>query len=137
MAKKKKRYKTQHGTPRSKSCKKPYDSHHLCYTKRSWSGGALSEIRRFHYCIMQIPRNTLHREIHKEVGYIPVPKYQNAKDALAQLRILEERGAISDNDPLEKRLCILAFLFDCCDQPTADGFRKQLEVVRKFRYKPP
>lgn len=112
------------------------DKHHLLFNARRWGTGYLAELRKFHYCVMPIPRNTLHRLIHENVGCIPPPSGRNAKDALNQLRMLERYGAISDDDSLEKRLGLLAALFDCCEQPTADAIRRQLEVVRKF-YKSP
>ena len=67
---------------------------------------------------------------------IPVPREIIAKEALEQLRHLERRGAISDADPIEKRLMLLAALFDCADQTTADAFRKQLDIVHRFKKAP-
>lgn len=56
---------------------------------------------------------------------------------LEQLGYLEKYGAISESDPVERRLQLLASLFDCIEQPTADAFRKQLQVVREFKKTPP
>ena len=81
---------------------------------------------------MYIPQLTLHHEIHEFVGGIPVPKEYNAKDALQQLRLLDQYGAIHDYDPLDVRLGLLATLFDRCDQPTADAFRRQQEIAQRF-----
>lgn len=130
MAKQKRRFKKK---KKRRICgNTPCDSHHLCYQRRHWNRGALFELRKFHYCRMYIPKDTLHHVIHEFVGDIPAPKEFNARSALEQLRMLEHYGAISDDDPIEKRLKLLAALFDCCDQPTADAFRAQLEVVNKF-----
>lgn len=112
------------------------DRHHLCFIARRWKTGYLAELRKFHYCIILIPRNSLHRLIHEYVGCVPPPSGRNAKDALEQLRMLERYGAISDDDSIEKRLEVLAALFDCCEQPTADAFRRQLEVAHRFYHKP-
>lgn len=111
------------------------DAHHLCFQRRHWTHGAQKDLRMFHYCIISIPKDTLHRAIHVAVENVPEPKSANAQSALDQLRELERYGAISDADPIEKRLELLAALFDCVEQPTADGFRAQLDVVHKF--KPP
>lgn len=135
MSKKRKRYNKAHRTAGRKTKKWTKDNHHLCYTKRSWGGGVLSELRRFHYCIILIPKETLHKAIHKAVPTIPAPKWEIAKYALEQLRMLEEIGAISANDSIEKRLVLLASLF-ANYRPTADGFIKQLEVVRKYNRPP-
>lgn len=138
MAKKKKRYLRRNRKQRRLQAQRSaYDRHHLCFIKRRWSNGSIYALRQFHYCIMPIPRATLHRYIHENIAHIPVPSELGAKAALEQLRYLEKYGAISDDDPLEKRLNLLAALFDCIDQPTADGFRTQLNLVRKFYEKPP
>ena len=68
---------------------------------------------------------------------MPVPKTINAINALAQLRKLEEQGAISEQDSLLKRLKVLIALFDCIEQPTADALKAQLEVAREFYKKSP
>lgn len=75
--------------------------------------------------------------IHEQVADIPTPKDISAKDALGQLKMLMEYGAITEEDSIERRLMVLASLFDCCDQPTADALRKQLTVVNKFYAQPP
>ena len=85
---------------------------------------------------MQIPRDSLHRQIHTIVKLIPPPKPLNAKEALWHLNMLLKNGGINENDKLEKRLSVLIALFDCVEQPTADALRKQLEVVHKFYNKP-
>ena len=84
-----------------------------------------------------IPRDTIHRHIHEWLSDIPAPREVSAREALKHLRLLESQGAISDDDTLEQRLYLLAALFDCNDQETADGFRKQLEIVRNYHKKPP
>jgi len=138
VSKMKRRYfKRNGGQKRKVAGRSACDNHHICFVRRKWNGGSVGELRRFHYCILSIPRATLHRAIHENLAYIPVPRDSSAKEALAELRSLEKYGAISDDDSLEKRLNLLAALFDCTEQPTADGFRKQLEIVREFKDKPP
>ena len=109
---------------------------HLCFQKRHWRGGYLAELRDFPYCVVSIPRDSLHRYIHEWMSDVPAPRNVNAKSALLQLRMLEGYGAISENDSIEKRLRLLIALFDCVEQPTADAFRKQLDIVCKFYKKP-
>lgn len=138
MAKKKKRYLRRNRKQRRKQIQaNAYDRHHLCFIKKRWNSGSIYVLRQFHYCIMLIPKTTLHRFIHENMTHIPVPSELAAKGALEQLRYLEKYGAISDDDPIEKRLGLLAALFDCVAQPTADGFREQLAIVHKFYEKPP
>ena len=97
----------------------------------------MAELRNFHYCIVLIPRDTLHRYIHEEIATIHPPKPINAKEALNHLRLLEQHGAINDGDDIEKRLKILIALFDCVELSTTDGLRQQLKIVREFKNKPP
>ena len=108
------------------------DKHHICYQRRFWSLGSLHELREFWYSKIMIPRDTLHRAIHREVAFVPTPRVSSAASALAQLKMLESYGAIKETDSLEKRLELYIALFDCIEPETADGFRKQLEIVRNF-----
>lgn len=133
--KKKKRRKN----PRRKSSppvSRVRDKHHLCYQRKKWGRGALASFRDYWYCRMYIPRDTLHKMIHLEVPNVPPPSESSARAALEQLGYLEQYGSITEFDSLERRLDLLAALFDCSDQPTADAFRAQLEVVRKFKKAP-
>ena len=112
------------------------DRHHLCYQRNKWSRGALSALRDYWYCKVSIPRDTLHKRIHLEVPGVPPPQDKSAKSALEQLGYLEQYGSITEFDSIERRLDVLAALFDCSDQETADAFRAQIEVVRKFKKSP-
>lgn len=112
------------------------DRHHILFIRREWNRGWASQLRLYPYCIVDIPRDTLHRQIHGHLAYIPVPRGNSAQEALKHLRYLQEYGAIGPNDTIEKRLRVLIALFDCTEQPTADALRKQLEIVQEFK-KPP
>lgn len=125
MSKKKSGKKTLFG--------KALDTHHIFYTKVSWTSATADKLRAHWYCIVEIPKGTVHHKIHEKVRYIPVPKNDNIRFALAQLDLLEDYGAIRSDDPIEKRLQLLAGLFDCTDQPTADALRKQIEAVREAK----
>lgn len=131
MAKKKKRYKKKRGKP----CNSSVDNHHLLWPRRTWGRQPQRKLRCHPYCSVVVPKNTLHRLIHSETDPVPVPNDVNIDSALYQLNLLERFGGISLDDPIEKRLMVLAAIFDCSEQPTADMLRKQMEVVRKF-YEP-
>jgi hypothetical protein len=94
-------------------------------------------VRDFHYCIIPIPRDTLHRFIHLNVYDIPVPGEMAAKRAFETLVLLDKNGALHDDDPIEMRLLLLIALFDKTAPATADGFREQLAAVYRFYSKPP
>lgn len=138
MSKKKRRFKrqTRHTSKRSTSVH-VVDRHHLCFTRRNWGNEYARTLRQLQYCSVYIPKEGLHRFIHQNMAGIPAPSSMAAKSALEQLQYLKNYGAINDNDPIEKRLNLLAALFDCVAQPTADGFRKQLSIVHKYYEKPP
>ena len=113
-----------------------YDTHHLCFQRRAWCYGAVKKLRSHWYCRVEIPKDTLHRKIHAKVHGVPAPRPISAEEALFQLRKLEEHNAIRDTDPIDRRLEVLIALFDCIEQPTADAFRKQLEVVHEHQKAP-
>ena len=136
MAKKKKR-RYKRNTKARRHNYSVIDKHHLCWTERSWNRGPLRELRLHWYCIVRIKRDELHLYIHHNMNLIPPPSELHAKMALEQLAYLEDAGTISEFDSLERRLGILAALFDCCEQPTADAFRKQLDIVREYKTSPP
>ena len=51
--------------------------------------------------------------------------------------MLEILETITNNDPIEKRLKLLAALFEDCEPLTAEGFKKQLWIVQGFYKTPP
>ena len=131
MAKKKRRYehhKRVYYPPTT-----PLDKHHLCFIGRRWNNGWLGSFRKYWYCIIKIPRNSLHRYIHENLATIPAPRPENAKAALEQLWELNRYGAIHESDDIERRLELMIALFDCAEPKTTEGFRKQLEIIREFR----
>lgn len=112
------------------------DRHHLCYQRGDWNHNELLLLRDFWYCVVPIPRETVHKSIHALVPTVPPPRDVSAKYALDQLRYLDNVGAITENDTIERRLELLVFLFDYIEQPTADAFRKQLKIVCEYQKAP-
>lgn len=134
MAKKKRRYRTvRHAYHPPKT---PLDKHHLFFIGRKYGNGYLCSLRQYWYCVIYIPRDTLHRYIHENLAMIPVPRPESARAALEQLKYLEKYNAIHDEDPIEKRLELLIALFECTEQRTADALKKQLNIVHEFYEKP-
>lgn len=124
------------GVQRKHTPDKAFDRHHVCWPRRAWNTGYAKALRTHWYFLVKIPRKTLHAAIHHEMGQVPTPSGAAAKQALEQVLNLERYGALHRDDPLEKRLGLLASLFDCVDQPTADAFRQQLRIVRSFNKSP-
>lgn len=119
---------------RQRAPKQPrrFDTHHLIWVKRDWNNGSLRSLRSHWYFRVPLPKQTLHAQIHHEMTHIPVPKAVYAKQALEYIRILESRGLIHQNDPAERRLFLLAAIFDGVAQPTADALRQQAQIISKF-----
>ena len=116
---------------------KKTDRHHLLWYKREYSKGWAKRLRDHWYLRVEIPRDTLHHQIHYEVAHIPVPRVISIKSALEQLNLLEKFGGISSNDSIEKRLMVLLALFDCCEPATHAALKKQYKIVCEFYNKEP
>lgn len=138
MSKKKRRYNKRHKKRKNRRIEHPYvkDCHHILWQKNKWKQGSIHKLRDHYYCKIYIPRNTLHRYIHQNMAEIPVPRETDARTVLWHLNCLEKSGAVSNEDPLEKRLIVLIALFECIAQPTADALKEQLDLVREFNKKP-
>ena len=136
MSKKRRRYERSHkkkhnGNP------KVFNTHHLCFIRRRWGNGYARAVRQFHYCQVELEKDRLHKYIHEQMSEVPIPRDIAAKNVYEQLILLDRQGVLHDNDPIEKRLMLLIALFDCIAQPTADGFRHQLEIVLSYKNRPP
>lgn len=106
------------------------DTHHLLYPRSDWRCSEAAKALRSHwYLKVEIPTDTLHSEIHRLVKAIPVPDHRMLLDVRKQLDIIYEHGAISDSDPIEKRLTLLYALFECASPDTAEALNAELQVV--------
>lgn len=117
--------------------KQKLDRHHLLWCRKDWNTGYAHALREHWYLRMTIPKSALHVPIHESVPNIPVPTSSSAKEAYAQLTLLETYGAIHKSDPIEKRLKLLIALFDCQEPETAEALKKQLRVVQEYNKKAP
>ena len=107
------------------------DCHHLFYWRRMYSHGLAKELRSHWYCSCIVPVEPFHRALHREVLLVPVPPAQFILRALKHLRDLERVGAIKAIDSIEKRLAILAVLFDA-HPPTREALDAQLKVCKRY-----
>lgn len=117
--------------------KSTFNTHHLCWPRKKWNKGYAKLIRSHWYFNVQIPADTLHAEIHWEIGEIPVPSAAAAKAAYEQIKALEKNGALHENDSIELRLSLLMALFECIAKPTANALRDQLYLIRRSSKKAP
>jgi len=135
MSKKKRRYEKRKKR-RNKTiivCKRK-DTHHILWQKCHWKGKYSRLLREYYYCKVEIPKDTLHRQIHLEVNEIPVPSEKKCKYALTILEELSNRLLITPDDSFELRLNLLIGIFR--DEPKIkEALEKQLAIVCEF-YKP-
>ena len=115
----------------------PNDTHHIMFTRRRWDTGAAKVLREHYYAKALIPKDTLHKAIHAELAYVPVPRKVSIMFALKQLQMLEDYHAISADDSFEKKLRVLIAIFECLEEPTAEALRQQLEIVQQYYGEPP
>lgn len=114
------------------------DKHHLLWIGSHWNRGSLRELRNYPYCIVEIPKDTLHKHIHANMTSIPLPTEASARYVLQSLRNLMREGLISDDDSARERLTILVGLFTQALEPaTADALRKQLHLIYSYNKKTP
>lgn len=116
---------------------KSTDRHHLLWYREDYSKGWAKRLRDHWYCSVDIPRDTLHKEIHDEITHIPVPRVVNIKTALQQLSLLEKFGGISKDDCVKKRLIVLLALFEYVEPYTYAALKTQYDIVCKFYHPNP
>lgn len=108
------------------------DRHHIVWYRRDYSKGWAKRLRDHWYLHVEIPRDTLHHQIHYEIAHVPVPRVISIKGAIEQLALLEKFGGISRDDSIEKRLLVLMALFDCSEPRTHEALKKQYDIVCEF-----
>lgn len=121
---------------KTRKVKSPFDRHHLFWIRKEWNKGELNKLRLHPYCIVPLDRVTIHRYLHVHLACIPTPNGRIVGEILDQLKMLENYGAISQDDSIEKRLKVLIALFECVEQPTADALKEQLRLVYEFKKSP-
>lgn len=107
------------------------DYHHIFFQRSNWSRGALKILRQHPYCKIYIPRD-LHDAIHVKIRNVPTPSFENAIEALKQLRYFELYDNVREHDDFEQRLKVLIFLFEAIEPDTVACLKKQLEIVRNY-----
>lgn len=109
------------------------DWHHYFFQKRHWKTGWAKVLREHSYCGAMIPKNTLHRFIHEGVRDVPLADGKSCRIAVGALDNWLEAGYITLEDSAERRLEILANIFNRMSPETANVLRKQLEIVCEFK----
>ena len=118
--------------PQSRS-RKTTDTHHLLFQGRHWKQGYAKLLREHPYFKVEIPRDTLHRELHCKIHDIPTPHGAECKEAYTLL--LE--GIASGNldptyDTAEKRLEFLIEVWKDKCPATVAMLGWQRDIIAKF-----
>lgn len=113
------------------------DSHHLCYTRKGWSKKYSRKFRTDKYCIVSIPRDSMHAYIHQHLVEIPPPTEDGARNAIKQLQLLKSIRLAQSCDTIETRLEIIATVFDRSDPETAEALREQKRIINELKNNPP
>lgn len=113
------------------------DKHHLWYPRIDYSTGYCKSLRNHWYFIVDIPRETIHNRIHKEIPVIPTPSGLMAREICEEMTHLELWEAIHDDDPLEKRMRLLVMLLAYVEEETAVAMKKQLDIISEFQKETP
>lgn len=108
------------------------NKHHLLWPRTDWAIGYAKELRQHWYLVVDIPMNTMHQAIHREIYGIPPVDGSKAKDILQQLKLLEKQGVLKKNDSIVKRLTVLIALSDCLAPDTTEALKEQLSIATQF-----
>ena len=108
------------------------DYHHILFQGRHWKQGWAKKLREHPYCGGYIPQMTLHREIHSKIHDIPTPNGADCRTAVLALNNWLEAGYISLDDPLDKKIEMIAKCFRAKCPATTAVLDWQREVVAKF-----
>lgn len=106
------------------------NTHHLLWCRRLWSKGWNRTLRNHPYCQVLIPAETLHKRIHAELTYIPVPNGADSRRVLELLGWLESCHALNYDDDILTRL---EFLIEAFSSPqTVEALKRQYEIVATY-----
>lgn len=109
------------------------DTHHLLFQGRHWEQGYAKLLREHPYFKVEIPKDTLHREIHSKIHDIPTPNgaecklaYQLMVEGIASGRLDPE------HDTAEKRLEFLISVWKDKCPATVAMLGWQRDIFAKF-----
>lgn len=98
------------------------------------SEGYASLLHNHEYLIKAIPRDTLHRDIHRQIADIPMPGETECRRAFLEIERRLECGEIDiTNDTIEQRIDVLleSWTFDLCPK-TFLLMKWQKEIVSDY-----
>lgn len=108
-----------------------YDRHHVFYQRRHYTTSLAKALRDHPYCLVPIPRDSLHHAIHNVVVDVPVPEAKVLKTVLRRLDALWDAGTITPLDTIEQRLELLITLLTAAPA-TQQALQAQLVICRQY-----
>lgn len=109
------------------------DTHHLLFQGRHWKQGYARLLRESKYFKVEIPKNTLHRELHSKLHDLPTPNGVECR--LAYQLMLEgiASGKLDpEHDTAEKRLEFLIEVWQDKCPATVAMLSWQRDIIHKF-----
>ena len=107
-------------------------NHHIFFCRKRWQQSQVNNLRNYWYCIVPID-NDLHQALHDSCGEVPIPRKISSDEALDQLEFLNRYGVIHLDDPIEKRLGLLIFLFEYVEPEVVEALEQQFRIVGRFK----
>lgn len=108
------------------------NTHHLLYPKKNWDSGYRKKLRDHPYTRVDIPCDSLHKEIHKKIFEIPIAREEICEEVYKTLTDLLNRKVITLADDPIKKLLVLTDLFEERYSYTARKLKLQNGVIIEF-----
>lgn len=112
------------------------DTHHICYSRKSWNTQWAHKLREHPYMKVRIPRDTLHRQIHDACDTITPPPEWISEALWFELEELYQNGIVDRHDNIHQRLTVLLAELSEFDDPelgkTVDQLLLQKRIVHRF-----
>lgn len=112
-----------------------FNCHHLLWQGRHWKQGYAKLLREHPYFKVNIPKDTLHREIHSKIHDIPTPNGAECRKAYELLLQDIASGKLDvAKDSISKRLDFLIEIWENSCPATVAMLRWQKDAIAKFYF---
>lgn len=111
------------------------NNHHLLWQRTKWGKQRWAYALRTHtFCVMPMDVRQ-HSVVHHEVLLVPVPPDEKCREVYLTVCNLWKDGLISDQTPVNQRLCLLIALF-AGEEGAVQALTAQLAVIHGFEKAP-
>ena len=111
------------------------DLHHMLWTRNMWHYGYAHAVREHWWFKVYLPQLTIHKYIHEDVPFIPVPDQKDLKHVYEQLRVLESINPelMESMKPSKRLKWLIAVLGNDCEKTIA-ALRLEIEILEEYGY---